>query len=195
MTYLEEGTYTFTLNSGARFTVYASPYTPEFCDWAFAYKHMEDRFNQAHQVVEEVKSIARNPVPDLPNVDIIMKHGPPKGILDEFAQGHVECPNLLQALRRSRPLMHCFDHIHEGNDMKVVKWISEHNGKSYPVGEQVSIDDQGGFVNSYPKPIFPTLVREEESLMVNAAIVDERNEPTNAPWIVDLDLSCGEPKT
>lgn len=35
--YLEEGTDTFTLKSGAHFTVYASPYTPEFNGYAFAY--------------------------------------------------------------------------------------------------------------------------------------------------------------
>ncbi|KAK3064524.1 hypothetical protein LTS18_006460, partial [Coniosporium uncinatum] len=43
--YLEEGTHTFELKSGVRFTVYASPYTPEFNGYAFAYEHDEDRFN------------------------------------------------------------------------------------------------------------------------------------------------------
>ena len=33
ITYLEEGTYTFTLGNGAKFTVYASPYTPR--RWKF----------------------------------------------------------------------------------------------------------------------------------------------------------------
>ncbi|KAL8944293.1 MAG: hypothetical protein Q9211_000651 [Gyalolechia sp. 1 TL-2023] len=44
--YLEEGTYLFVLENGAKFTIYASPYTPAFCDWAFAYEHKQDRFSQ-----------------------------------------------------------------------------------------------------------------------------------------------------
>lgn len=82
VTYLEEGTHTFNLKSGARFTVYASPYQPEFNSWAFSYDHKEDRFNLPGQVAEAVRSIAQNPVPDFPGVDIMMTHGFPKGILD-----------------------------------------------------------------------------------------------------------------
>ncbi|KAL8898217.1 MAG: hypothetical protein Q9207_006816 [Kuettlingeria erythrocarpa] len=37
--YLDEGTHSFTLDNGARLSIYASPYTPTFNDWAFAYEH------------------------------------------------------------------------------------------------------------------------------------------------------------
>lgn len=40
--YLNEGTHSFTLRSGATFSIYVSPYTPAFCDWAFSYAHNED---------------------------------------------------------------------------------------------------------------------------------------------------------
>lgn len=36
VTYLEEGTGTFTLDNGAKFTVYASPYTSGSGGWAFS---------------------------------------------------------------------------------------------------------------------------------------------------------------
>lgn len=57
-TYLEEGTHTFTLNNGAKFTVYASPYTSGSGGWAFAYQHLEDRFNDANQAAPNRTSIA-----------------------------------------------------------------------------------------------------------------------------------------
>lgn len=45
VTYLQEGTHKFRLKSGATFTVYASPYQRELCNWAFPYRGDEDRFN------------------------------------------------------------------------------------------------------------------------------------------------------
>lgn len=188
VTHLKEGVYTFTLKSGARFSLYASPYSPEFCDWAFAYKHDEDRYNEAFQTVDGIRSTATNPIPDFPGVDIVMTHGPPKGILDKVARANVGCPNLLQALRRSRPLMHCFGHIHEGNGVKIVDWESERSNTPKLNGGQVDLEAQGDFVNVYPNRTAPQMIRGYQSLMVNAAIMNVKNEPTNAPWIVDLEL-------
>lgn len=55
--YLEEGVHALEISNGARFTVYASAYTPAFCDWGFAYERDEDRFNDGVKpfggVVEE----------------------------------------------------------------------------------------------------------------------------------------------
>jgi hypothetical protein len=100
VTYLTEGTHTFTLKSGATFTVYASPYTPEFSRWGFPYK---DRFNTSEQISKNqlglkgkpVKSIAENPIPSFPNVHIVMTHGPPRFMMDECRSGRARCENLL----------------------------------------------------------------------------------------------------
>ena len=70
VTYLTEGTYAFTLHSGATFAMYASPYTPEFGDCAFPYKNNEDRFNSPSQVAEGITSVARSPISDFPNIEI-----------------------------------------------------------------------------------------------------------------------------
>lgn len=43
--FLGEGTHTFTLESGATFRIYASPYTPRYGASAFQYDTVEDRFN------------------------------------------------------------------------------------------------------------------------------------------------------
>jgi hypothetical protein len=92
--YLEEEEHLYTLRNGARFSVYASPYTPEFCDWAFPYKRNEDRFSRPDQFAEGCTSTAENSLLIFPNIDIIMIHGPPKDIMDEYAPGHKGCENL-----------------------------------------------------------------------------------------------------
>lgn len=187
--YLEEGTYTFTLINGATFTVYASPYSPACGDWAFAYERDQDRFNGAHQVSDGVESIAKHAIPNFPNVDIVMTHGPPKGILDECPQGNVGCKNLLQALRRARPRMHCFGHIHEGNGVEVVEWGFQESGiRGRPLGEEGNSEDKKISRNAYPDPMHFPLKHGQQTLMVNAAIMNGRNEPVNAPWLVDLEL-------
>lgn len=34
------------------------------------------------------------------------------------------------------------------------------------------------------------VVRGDDTLMVNAAIMNGKNQPINAPWVVDLELKC-----
>lgn len=150
VTYLEKGTYNFTLKSGARFTVYASPYQPEFNKWAFAYEPTNDRFNLPGQVATGVTPIAQNPVPDFPGVDIMMTHGPPKGILDQCEQGNMGCENLLRAARRAKPRLHCFGHIHEGYGSKLLTWDTEReesHTNSYPKPQLLSVNFWQGNIN------------------------------------------------
>lgn len=186
VTYLEEGTYTFTLKNGAMLRVYASPYSPAFCDWAFADERSEDRYNEDHQVAERVKSIAKHLISSFPNVDVVMTHGPPKGILDECLEGGVGCKNLLQALGRAEPRMHCLGHIHESNGAEVMDWGSRVSMRSTRGNEELG--KQEGVRNAYPESVKPSLIDGEQSLVINAAIINGKNEPTNAPWLVDLDL-------
>ena len=187
VTYLNEGIYTFVLENGAKFVIYASPYSEAFCDWAFAYEHNQDRFNDVHQTVDGAKSIAKHPIPTFPGVDIIMTHGPPKGILDECLQGNAGCKNLLQALRRARPKMHCFGHIHEGYGVEVVDWILKED-QTDKLGEYASCQEQKKPENEYPRAVHFPLKHGQQTLMVNAAIMDGKNKPANVPWLVDLDL-------
>jgi hypothetical protein len=175
VTYLEEGTHAFTVKSGARFTVYASPYQPEFNNWAFGYQRGEDRFNTSEQVAEGVKSIAQNPVPDFPGVDIMMTHGPPKGVLDECEQGSMGCENILRAAGRVRPRLYWFGHIHEGYRAKLINWESRKEDLQ---------------MNSCPESISVPISFGKEAVMVNAAIRDGGNEAVNAPWLIDLELPC-----
>lgn len=181
ITYVEEGLNTFTLKNGAKFTMYTSPYTPEFCDWGFPYQRHQDRFNAIHQVGEASMSIAVNPIPDHGTVDIVMTHGPPQHVLDECASGAVGCNNLLRAVSRCRPRLHCFGHIHEGHGADVVTWDKEVIGRR-------AIKEEKFQKNTYPEPGPCHVEYGQQTLMVNAAIMDHRYKPTNKPWLLDLEM-------
>lgn len=183
VTYLEEGIHSFTLQNGARFTVYASPWQPEFYDWAFNYPRNQDRYNTPEQAAPGVTSVALNPIPDFGVVDVIMTHGPPKGILDSTSHGSAGCDNILRALSRARPRLHCFGHIHEGHGATQVIWE-----KDPKVLVPRAISSKHTLTNRYPEANKCPVAFGEETLFVNAAIMDVDYEPMNAPWLVDIDL-------
>ncbi|EYE94461.1 metallophosphatase domain-containing protein [Aspergillus ruber CBS 135680] len=187
--YLEEGLYTFTLSNGTRFTVYASPYTPEFCQWAFPYERNIDRYNlQSPVAVRQSGFQAPNPIPSYPGVDIMLTHGPPYGIFDEVVPSgsHVGCENLLKATTRAKPRLHVFGHIHEAYGGGRMDWgtkkIEKIRGDPEDMLEErclyVNASDGGG----------KGLKFGEETLFVNASVVTIKYHAVNAPWLVDLDL-------
>ncbi|PWY74889.1 metallophosphoesterase domain-containing protein [Aspergillus eucalypticola CBS 122712] len=103
--FLDEGTHSITLPNGALLNIYASPYTPSLGDWGFQY-HPE----RGHDFqIEE-------------DVDIVITHGPPRGIMDYTDNGRAGCPDLFMAVARARPRMHCFGHIHEGWGAMIAQW-------------------------------------------------------------------------
>ncbi|MCJ1389565.1 hypothetical protein MMC18_002422 [Xylographa bjoerkii] len=190
--YLEEGTSTFELKNGAKFTIYTSPYTPEFCQWGFAYERYQDRYN--HSKAASQRDIhdfqAPNPVPVWPTIDIMMTHGPPHGILDEARHGdHVGCDNLLEAVKRCRPRLHCFGHIHEGWGAERHNWDEGSVDTLQPVRKAV-LETRAAFVNVSTGGGAP-LRFGKETLFVNASIMNVEYSPTNAPWLIDLDLPAG----
>ena len=166
--------------------VYSSPWQPEFYDWAFTYPRHIDRFNPTPAVSKQQP--ATNPVPDHPAIDIMITHGPPKNILDATYYGDesVGCDHLRRAVARCRPRLHCFGHIHEGWGAQRLNWekrkIENIEAKKEELLQQrscyvdVSQDSGNG------------LVWGEETLFVNASIMDVHYKPINAPFVVDLDL-------
>lgn len=182
--YMEEEVRTFSLKNGARFTVYASPYTPEFCGWAFAYERNEDRFNLSET---ETGFRAVNPVPGFPEVDIMLTHGPPLGILDQVVHGErVGCEHLLKACTRARPRLHVFGHIHEGYGAVRHNWATN-TTETIQLQDPETVQEQRSCYYNLSGGDRP-LVFGEETLFVNASVVTVRYHADNAPWVVDLEL-------
>ena len=100
-------------------------------------------------------------------------------------------------MKRARPLMHCFGHIHEGHGALVMDWAEKEREQMQTKSAQWSrmerddFDSDGEVANEYPEPTrFGRVIRGQQTLMVNAAIMTGgmNMKPENAPWIVDLDL-------
>jgi hypothetical protein len=217
VTYLDEGVHQIPLPNGAVANIYASPYTPEFWDWAFPYQMHEDRFNGPGTSLSDATNIAPYPIPTRSKatnpIDIVMTHGPPWKRLDPTARVEaVGCPHLLRAVMRARPALCCFGHIHEGWGAERLTWAED--AEDVP-GKACSISEwkDGGWkegVNSeqgVSVKVDMDLAKEKhavfvdvsegsgnalrpgkETLFVNAAIMDVAYRPVNAPWVVDLDL-------
>jgi predicted phosphodiesterase len=92
--------------------VWGSPWQPWFFDWAF-------NLRRGQPLREKWELIP-------PGTDLLLTHGPPHGILDQVqkvtskvigavtGQGdHVGCEELLLAVKRLKPRLHVFGHIHE----------------------------------------------------------------------------------
>ena len=82
-------------------------------------------------------------------------------------------------MRRVKPMMHCFGHIHEGHGAKAVDW-------KRPAG--AACIDEDLIKNPYPEPFEWKDGHGDRTLAVNAAIMTSDNKPENAPWLISLDL-------
>lgn len=82
-------------------TFYGSPWQPAFMDWAFNLERGS-----------ELRA-KWDLIPD--GTDVLVTHGPPAGHGDTTVRGEaVGCADLMDAVRRVRPKVHIFGHIHEG---------------------------------------------------------------------------------
>jgi predicted phosphohydrolase len=83
---------------------YGSPWQPWFFDWAF---------NLARGPELRAKW---NLIPA--DTDVLVTHGPPQGCLDMTRRGEpVGCADLAAAVRRLKPRLHVFGHIHEAYEI------------------------------------------------------------------------------
>lgn len=92
--------------------IYGSPWQPRFYEWAF-------NLNRGAEIAKQWELI-----PD--DVDVLVTHGPPKGILDRvphpFGFSHEGCEELLkrvaQIAEAGRIRAHIFGHIHFGHGVE-----------------------------------------------------------------------------
>ena len=95
ITYLNDSGVTI---EGIKF--WGSPVTPYFHNWAFN-RHFPDIGYHWAQIPKDT--------------DVLITHGPAKGILDKTHYGgiHTGCPILFEKIREIKPKIHVFGHIHE----------------------------------------------------------------------------------
>lgn len=79
--------------------IWGSPITPWFHSWAFN-RHRGAEIMRHWNMIKEC--------------DVLITHGPPKGILDLTSHGdRAGCLDLLNKIKELRPILHLFGHIHE----------------------------------------------------------------------------------
>jgi Icc-related predicted phosphoesterase len=84
--------------AGLRF--WGSPWQPWFYDWAFNLERGPALAEKWAQIPEDV--------------DVLVTHGPPAGILDQTSDARaVGCADLLRRVAIVKPALHVFGHIHE----------------------------------------------------------------------------------
>ncbi|KKZ68686.1 hypothetical protein EMCG_05721 [[Emmonsia] crescens] len=93
--YLRDRSVTLNFSNGRRLKIYGSPQTPEFGVWAFQYPVIRDVWTHR--------------IPD--NTNIVVVHGPPVLHCDVGKKGD---GYLLRELRRVKPQLVVFGHIHDG---------------------------------------------------------------------------------
>lgn len=107
--YLQDERHEFQAKEGGRtWSVYGSPWSPYFYNWAFNYR----RGVEAEGLISKI-----------PKTDILLTHGPPAGVLDRTITGEwVGCESLAARLPRLQPRLHVFGHIHEARGVRVCEW-------------------------------------------------------------------------
>ncbi|KIM54362.1 hypothetical protein SCLCIDRAFT_1222060 [Scleroderma citrinum Foug A] len=164
ITYLQDQKHTFQAKDGGReWSVYGFPWQPWFGGWAFNYE------------TEEAQALVK----PIPEVDILLTHGPPHSILDTaLNEQHVGCPELLTHLSQMQrpPLLHCFGHIHESHGAIVHSWTTR--DPAIEVSEAVD-NTQSSSVKE----------QSRQTIMVNAA-----NQPIGPRGFVrGIRVPCGGP--
>jgi predicted phosphodiesterase len=99
--------------------IWGSPWQPRFFDWAFNL----DRGAPLRAMWRRIPT----------GVDVLVTHGPPRGILDRTFRGDdVGCDDLRdEVLDRVRPKLHVFGHIHEARGQVVMDGVHFVNASSW----------------------------------------------------------------
>jgi hypothetical protein len=202
--FLSEGTYRFTISSGATFGIYASPYTPSQGASAFQYPTNEDRFNAANSTPVWAKNVGTESSIIPNHVDIVMTHGPSKYILDTATDGQsAGCEHLRHAIERVKPKLHCFGHIHKGYGAQRLEYEERTETETNteddvdtikPLQKEWAEKNQAtkkGYAN-LPPGSAEDFHKSKQTLCINAAMEGDEGMLENAPWLVELDLPMVE---
>ena len=149
---------------------WGSPYQPEFCNWAFNVP----RGDAIRQHWDRIPT----------DVDVLITHGPPYGILDTVYPGakqHLGCEELAKVVQMIKPNIHVFGHIHGGHGIGF-------NGDTFSVNA-AALTEQYTPVNDVT---VVALIGEEKKLFVTSH--DKSGRPLRAMVNVDWQKECENAK-
>lgn len=148
--------------------VFGAPNIPRIGPFAFQYARAEDRWAGI--------------IPD--NTDIVVTHGPPREFLDGVRDHPCGCASLVREVRRVKPQVHVFGHIHEGHGTGVmVHSDAASAGASARVGKVPGIIETAGIVaRSLAARLSASGGRVTR--LVNAASVDVWGQLREPPYVV-----------
>lgn len=202
ITFLEYGLHEFKLGNGAKLRIFASSATPNSAgvrEWAFGHQTGEDVYNPEGKGISYVTYATTRKI-EIQNdaqIDVFMTHGPAKYRLHRtrFGGESIGCPHLFRALRRTRPLLHVFGHVHNGYGAEVVRWSGD--GKKMLPGDDDGSDDgieqiervEGRVSDGVRELEVAGLKAVQRTAFVNAALMGNDGELDNLPWLVRVELS------
>ena len=196
--FLDEGNHHSIQENGAILHLYASPWTPSLGDWGF---QCTPGYRHKFEITQ--------------GIDLVITHGPPKGIMDYTeSKQRAGCPDLFGAIARARP------RIHEGWGAKLVTWrdqLAEKPSHFTDIDNErsVLVEKPSGFRQSRfdtegiqrQKLLKAEACRRErccttihcpgyanplefgkQTLFVNAAIEGTEEYRFQMPWLVKLEL-------
>jgi Icc-related predicted phosphoesterase len=168
--------------------VFGSPYSPD-----------RGRQNWAFQYNSEAAEALWATIPD--SIDILITHTPPASFCDtseHWLEGG--CRALLEALWRTRPLLHVCGHCHEGRGVEILTWGDEQLGKVRSSrkwqdpglgNKKQSLLDLTGRCDGH------TLLPGRETVVINASILassfGKGKKAFNKPIVVDVLLPVRSP--
>lgn len=126
-----------------------------------------------------------------------MTHGPPHYILDltpvrpRGSFSNAGCEHLHRAIRRVKPRLHCFGHIHQGYGALRVDWDTQEERDDFTPLPQEYVGRKQARRNGYsmlPPSSTEAFRSGNETLFINAAIGNHDEKPYQAPWLVEIDL-------
>ncbi|OAQ96718.1 hypothetical protein LLEC1_06356 [Akanthomyces lecanii] len=166
-------------SSSRNLTVFGSPWTPKYGISAFQY-HPNN-----HQHWETILgSLAQRP-------DIMVTHGPPRHHLDRRDFHQAGCPHLAQEVRRIRPRLCVFGHIHAAYGREHVLFDGAQEAYEEILTGWAA---WGGVLRLAMAVVWARLAHllrrprsDQLTILVNAAVVGgPNNELRNDPIVVDL---------